>query len=434
MALSFGTTASADDFTVGSEAEPTVDVVLAPASKGAQEFDSRVSSIFGQHVQLTSADGAERIAWRTTVRRSAEGWGGRIDTRFLRWDVPTTSWRLPEHAAAPDRIQRNIVVADLVETGRDLAAELSRPGSAVRRVLSDLDVPQQQRQPLEDALKDLGSRIVDQSNTLDAVRTRLQQLQQTVGSIGSPDVHALPGRLEELVRLVEIGLDTGNGGLPMRLHGSGARSLSSLQIQSVLYDRRIGKDGGAVPTHALTLLEEPESHLHPQACLELGALLLSIPGQMVASTHSPHLVSTVATSSLRLVRQVNGRTVVRDLNPVQAAAGTPTALRLDVSVVEWEKIKRLVERPFGEILFAHGIVIGDGASERAFIPYLLSHAFGAGSAGICVVDPNGMTNAKPPIKYAEAADIPCIVFLDGDSQGRKDEKSLPDYASVACCK
>lgn len=243
------------------------------------------------------------------------------------------------------RVHRWALAADLVDAGRDLAAELLRPGSAIRRVLEELDVPQAERATLEGDLQELGTRIVRQSGTLAAVRSRLIALEHAVGGIGTPEVNALPGRLEELVRMIEVALDTGSGGLPMRLHGSGARSLTSLQIQSVLYERRLGRDGSDLPTHPVTLLEEPESHLHPQACFDLGALLHAIPGQVVASTHSSHLVTVAPTESLRLVRCVGGETIVQDLNPVDAATTTPAALRVGVSVVEWEKLKRFDRAP-----------------------------------------------------------------------------------------
>jgi len=423
-----GVIADRDDFTVGSDIEPEIDIVIAPGGDGASGFDPRVIELFGTNVQLVSAAGDQRIAWRTTVTRSAEGWGARASSRFLAFDAATNDWRPVTGQAEVGRNHRNALSADLVSTGRDLAAELSRPGSAIRRVLDDLEVPDDLRAPLEAALQELGGRIVDESAALGAIRDRLGALGKAVGGVGDPDVSALPGRLEELVRMIEIALDTGSGALPMRMHGSGARSLTSLQVQSVLYDRRIGRDGSDFPTHPVTLLEEPEAHLHPQACFDLADLLDSIPGQVLVSTHSSHLVSVAEPSAIRLIRHVSGATQVHDMSPVDGLSTRPPALRLDVAAAEWEKIKRFVERPFGEVLFASAIVIGDGASERAFLPYLLRHALGLRGAEVCVVDPGAMSQSDPLIKYAEAAGIPCVAFLDADQQGRDDEKSMRPYA------
>jgi putative ATP-dependent endonuclease of OLD family len=327
----------------------------------------------------------------------------------------------PEH--------RHVLAADLVETGRDLAAEMTRRGSAIRRVLDQLEVPDDDRAILEEDLHALGDRIVQKSATLAAVRTGLQVLQSAVAGIGKPEVLALPGRLEELVRMIEVALDNGGGELPMRLHGSGARSLASFQVQGVLYDRRLGKDGTSTPIHPLTLIEEPEAHLHPQACFELEPLLSAIPGQVLATTHSSHLVATAETNCLRLVRSVAGAVEVQDLNPIDSLPTTPPARRIEFAAVEWEKIKKYVERPFGELLFANAIVVGDGATERAFLPYLLKHALGGEAAGVCVVDPGGMSKAGTIVKYAEAVGVPCFLFVDCDEQGREDQASLRAYAT-----
>lgn len=374
LALACGSVpADGDDFTVGISASPTIDLVLAPAGE-QQSFDDRIAALFGNRVQLLSADGAQRIAWRTTISRSAEGWGGRAESRFMTYDVGTQAWVLPSNAPTLDRSQRGAISADLMSNGRDIAAELSRPGSAIRRILSDLDVPSAERDELQDDLQALSARIVDSSAALAAVRERLKELEQAVAGIGQPTMSPLPARLEELARTVEIALEnTGAGPLPMRLHGSGARSLASLQVQSVLYDRHLGRDGSDLRTHPLTLAEEPEAHLHPQACFDLVGLLERMSGQVVVSTHSSHLVTVAPTEALRLVRQEGGRTVLRDLHPVDDEPTTPRVLRVNLAAEEWEKLKRLVERPFGELLFASAVVVGDGASEGSCRTCFVTH-------------------------------------------------------------
>lgn len=261
IALACGSAhAERDDFTMGSTTPPQIDLVLAPDGN-SDLFDDRVREIFGTQVQPTPS-GGERVAWRTTIGPSAEGWGARAERRFLTYDVASSSWAPATGAAEVLPRHIRVVSADVTPTGRDLALEVTRPGSAIRRVLDDLEVDETARAVLETELEDLGGRIVQSSSSLAAVRQRLDALTAAVHGLGDPRVSALPGRLEELVRLIEIALDTGAGPMPMRLHGSGARSLASLQVQSVLYARRLGKDGTDFPVLPVTLIEEPEAHLH----------------------------------------------------------------------------------------------------------------------------------------------------------------------------
>ena len=49
-------------------------------------------------------------------------------------------------------------------------------------------------------------------------------------------------------------------------------------------------------------LEEPETHLHPQAARTLWTHVRALPGQKIVTTHSPYFVQHVPFRDLRLVR------------------------------------------------------------------------------------------------------------------------------------
>ena len=415
-----------DDFTVGIQAQPEVDLIVAPAppvsNTDDDEFSTSVARLFGDSVQSLSEEPArERIAWRTTVSPSAEGMGARADARILTFDARSSVWAQRSDAQLLTRTQRSILSVDLINTGRDLLDELNRRGSSIRRILSDLEIPGSQSAALEERLLDLSKSILGESETLKSVRSALDDLHKAVGSIGSPSLNPLPANLDELARLISIGLDTGNGPLPMRLHGAGSRSLASLQVQGVLYDRRLGRDGTALRPSPITLVEEPEAHLHPQAAMELAALLGSLQGQKVVTTHSAHLITSVDHSSVRLLRTGKANIEVIDLGPASSlATATHRAFRPDLHADEIEKLKRLVERPFGELIFATAMVLGDGATERAFLPAVIRHALGGKAHGICVVDPGSLNNelATAAVKFAQMTSTPWVLFADSDVDGQ----------------
>jgi len=427
-----GLAAELDDLTVSSSAEAEIDIVIAPApptSESAEDvFDPAVAQRLEPGVQVLREEPLrERFAWRTTIRRSNEGLGARAEMNVLTFDAAHQDWVLTATSRSLGREQRSLFAVDLVETRRDLVEELTRRGSAIRRVLSDLEVADETREEIEAELATLSAEIVEKSATLNAIRQSLQELEDLVGNIGVPALSPLPVRLEELARSVAIDLDTGGGALPIRMHGSGARSLASLQVQGVLYDRRLGKDGPALRPHPLTLIEEPEAHLHPQANLELVGLLSRLTGQVVASTHSSHLVTAVEPRAIRLVRHQAGTSVVIDLGPARIeSATTHRALRASTHSSEMEKLRRLVERPFGELLFASAIVVGDGATERAFLPIVIRHALSSKAHGVCVVDPESMKSdlARAAIKFAKLAEIPWLLFSDNDGPGKADAQSI----------
>lgn len=420
-----GRVADVDDFTVGSTAEPEIDVILAPSppssSTDEEAFDDDAARLMGGDVQTISENPfRERFAWRTHVRRSAEGLGARSEFKILTFDSVGGVWVERAGAKNLGRDARGLVASDLVNTGRDLMEELGRRGSGVRKVLSDLDVDNVTREDLESRLAELGGAIVGGSRTLASVSKSLEALNRAVGSIGPPGINPIPITLEELSRSLSIELDSGRGSLPIRMHGAGARSLASLQVQGVLYDRLLGADGGSLRPHPVTLVEEPEAHLHPQAASELPHLLQSMRGQVIASTHSSQVVTSSAPRSIRLLREEGGPLVVVDLGPAASdAPGTPRPFRPSLHTQEMEKLKRLAERPFGEILFASAIVVGDGATERGFLPPLLRHALGAKAHGVCVIDPESMSSpmASAVAKFANLVGLSWCLFADSDPSG-----------------
>ena len=231
----------------------------------------------------------------------------RSDRALLVFDQTSRSWQQPQNVTSLSVDQRSLIAADLVETGRDLVEELDRRGSPIRRILDDLDIAAGRRTELEDGLRELGGEIITSSGSLAALQVAFESLSRSVDTMGLPSLQPLPIRLEELARSVSIDLDTGNGGLPVRFHGAGARSLTSMQVQGVLYDRRLGRDGPALRPHPISLIEEPEAHLHPQAQFELPMLLDHIQGQVIVSTHSTHFVSVVDPRSIRLLRRSGAR-------------------------------------------------------------------------------------------------------------------------------
>jgi putative ATP-dependent endonuclease of OLD family len=414
--------ADRDDLTVAGPDEATIDIVLAPEPMDATDetFVDRVARRLGTVQYLSETPVRERFGWRTHIRRSAEGFGVRADHYLLVFDDGSQSW-VEQDSRSATHEQRSIVEADLVETRRDLVEELGRRGSPVRRVLDDLEVSAAVREDLEAELSGLSDRIVGASGSLEAIRLALEILREAVDAVGTPRLQPLPLRLEELARSVSIDLDTGSGSLPMRFHGAGARSLASLQVQSVLYDRRLGRDGVALLPHPVSLIEEPEAHLHPQAQFELPGLLSRIRGQVIVSTHSAHLATVSEPRSLRLLQQRDGSLRAVDLRPAETDdLANERARRPSLHVEEMEKLRRLVERPFGELLFASAVVLGDGATERSLIPPLARHRMGARAHGLCVVDPGSMgsEHAVAVIKFANLVGLPWILLADADDDGQ----------------
>ena len=223
-------------------------------------------------------------------------------------------------------------------------------------------------------------------------------------------------------------------------------------------------------------LEEPETHLHPQATRSLCAGILSLSGQKLITTHSPFFVQHVPFQDLRLVQMTATGTKVSWL-PRAFSASVPHVPALDEAVkkrhnlLEYESTTELLtvkgvlddttyrelltcfpdrqevqvalkelkarsieyvsdqeladletwaRRIRGEIFFARQWLLVEGQCE-----YLLLHALGDAMGydldrnGIAVIDFQNNGAPAPFAALARALDIPWLALIDGDNRGKQ---------------
>ena len=211
-----GTRPERDDLTVGSPDPAEIEVVLAPraASAGSVDaapsdmdnpdddsasdevFDLELRRILGEELALVSDTPVrQRFAWRTTISLTGEGSGARSQWHVLAYNAAHDSWQATEKPLS--RAVRNLVYAEMVDTRRDLDAELRQRGTAIRRILNNLQVPEDDRENLEQQLAELGADILQHSDTLRGLRGSLDALSRYVDALGEARVDPVPRTLEE---------------------------------------------------------------------------------------------------------------------------------------------------------------------------------------------------------------------------------------------
>lgn len=433
-----GETPSTDDLSHGLDTESEqcfIDVELAPVDEDSHrvgEFPVEESKVLAQAQNMgTDDEPEERFAWRTILVPSKEGHGPRATRSPLVKVRGASGWTEPTVHQSLSRESHNLIESVLIHPGRDLDKELRTRGTPANRLLKDLDIPDEEKHTLEARAAKLSSEIMSASSRLADMQQTLHSIATQSDTVGTPSIAALPQSLDEVGSSVEISLATTNDSLPLRFHGSGARSLSSLMIHGAMYRQLLGADGTDLRPHPVSLVEEPEAHLHPAAQADLAHQLSTLPGQVIATTHSSHTVTYAPPESIRLLRRAQGILRVKDLMFEAESSYIPDEKRWLQD--ELEKMLRLVERPFGELLFADAVVIPDGATERALLPPILKYVLGPRSAGILVVDPMSMSNAKPLAKFLRRTSTPCLLFADSDEKGRLDAKSIVDMGTDEYC-
>jgi putative ATP-dependent endonuclease of the OLD family len=364
---------------------------------------------------------------------------------------------------------------------RDVEDEFSSRSQFWGRLLKAMEIPI----PLENRVQ----RVLDLLNKkLLKADPRLSQIANTLSGAtrvaardrqGSVDLRLVPLKSWDLLSKAEIILrnEPDWPWLPLGKHGQGVQSLSVIFLFQAFVEHLLADlyEANSVPVLAL---EEPETHLHPQAARTLWAHVSALPGQKLITTHSPYFVQHVPFRDLRLVRLTERGTEVcwlppsfsvalphiADLDPVVAGSGgklvydralgaltifdklgepmyrellacygthpdrqsVTSALRdlkdrslLFMSDDELRALETFARRIRGEIFFARRWMLVEGQAE-----YLLVHALARAMGydldeyGVAVIDAVNNGNPETFASLARALSIPWLAVFDGDPAGR----------------
>jgi putative ATP-dependent endonuclease of OLD family len=264
--------------------------------------------------------------------------------------------------------------------------------------------------------------------------------------------------------------------LPLQRHGQGMQSLSVIFLFQAFVDHLLTELYEPESTPVLAL-EEPETHLHPQAARTLWSHVSRLPGQKIITTHSPYFVQYVPFRDLRVVRLTDNGTEIRWLPP-SFSSRVPHILGLDAEVAasggllsydrasqtltvngkleetayrglltcyadhadravvhgvlrqlrdrsclyipdeELRALETFARRIRGEIFFARRWVIVEGQAE-----YLILHGLGRGLGydldehGVSVIDAKNNGSPETFAALARALGIPWLAVFDGDTSG-----------------
>ena len=365
---------------------------------------------------------------------------------------------------------------------RDVDDEFSPRSQFWGRLLKAMEIPS--------ALESKVQRVLDLLNRkLLQADPRLAQIARTLSGAtrvaardrdGSVDLRLVPLKSWDLLSKAEIILrnEPDWPWLPLQRHGQGVQSLSVIFLFQAFVEHLLAElyEADSAPVLAL---EEPETHLHPQAARTLWAHINALPGQKIVTTHSPYFVQYVPFRDLRLVRLTDNGTEVRSL-PSSYSARIPHVAALDAVVagsgglIEYDRAAELLtvhgkieQKPYRDLLTCYGshadravihgvlrdlhdrslLFISDEElrsletcarrirgeiffARRWFIvegqaDYLLVHAiarelgYNLDEHGVAVIDAKNSGNPATFAALARALDIPWLSVFDGDGAGHQ---------------
>lgn len=211
---------------------------------------------------------------------------------------------------------------------------------------------------------------------------------------------------------------TANESLPSSHNGLGYKNLIKMEFLLAAFARDVEKRGVAcVP---LLLIEEPESHMHPQMQTAFATYLEKFLGkfsnvqiQTFLTSHSAHIANTMEFAKVRYAQKSNAGVIYKNLNTfAQANSDNVNFIRKYLTLTKCD------------LFFADKAIFVEGASERLLLPDMIEKCeatgvFGSGkyplSAQYYALIEIGGAYAHKFIPFIEFLGVPCLILTDLDS-------------------
>ncbi len=394
---------------VAKDREINIDLLIRPTDDFGEIIDTfREGSfwieLWGEGVSQDDNEN-EFVAIRTQVKWDSARGEYITKRNFIDWQEDPDKWTQTKITGSVSSSQIEPLALFLLDAKRDIKDELQNRSSFWFKLVSDLDLRDEDIEKFEKILTHLNEEIISGCGVLVHVQDHLNDIYKTLGgNDGSVSIMPIPRHLRDMSRGIDISYAT-NGAqtFPLTRHGMGTRSLAAvLTFRAYTTWRQLSAEDDKV--HPMLALEEPESHLHPQAQRALFTQIEDIPGQRIISTHSPYIASQAKVTQLRHFRKNGAKTEITqlDLNMV----GPDDIL----------KINRMVLNTRGELLFARALVLFEGEqTEDQALPIFAERYWGQhpNSLGITMIGVGGRLYL-PFLLLANSYQIPWYIFSDGE--------------------
>ena len=337
-----------------------------------------------------------------------------LERRFLKdWQKDAAKWedsKAVEKVAAVSAQQIEPLSVYLLDAKRDIAEDLRTRSSFWNKMVEEHGLSAEDVKRIEEDLSEINKDIVESSDVLTHIQSHLKNFHETLScDEDSVSITPLARHLRDLSRGMDVVLST-RGAPPFPLHqqGMGTRSLGTFFTFWAFTTWR-QKQASSSAVHPMMAMEEPETHLHPQAQRSLFRQIKRMPGQRIISTHSPYICGQSAIAHIRHFSKQAEETLVCRID-----LGTGEKKLTDEDL---RKIDRQVMNTRGDMLFARALVFFEGETEEQAVPDFAEKHWGKhpNDLGYGFVGVGGKGNYLPFLRMAESFKIPWFIFSDGEA-------------------
>ena len=384
------------------------------------EFEDKWFTVFTVERIGIDADGNQFLAFRTVVeenliRKTYKKKQYLIDEWGDFYNETDGDWYTKEYNSELSFYFDEIPFFYL-DANRDILDDLKNKTSFLGKILSSINYNPEDKEIIESLIKDLNNETIGRSDVLINLQSTLEELDTAMDNPQNTiDIAPFTKKLRDLNK----GLRINYSQFSMEYHGMGTRSWSSLLILKafILQNKKLADDN-QVAYFPILAIEEPESHLHPNAQKKLYSQINHIVGQKLVATHSSYIAGSAKLKEIRSVIKGENSTTIGKI------------FESDLTSEEIRKIHRQVINTRGELYFAKVIILCEGETEEQALPILLKKHLGKSTIelGVDIVGIDGGGNYFPFIYFAEKLNIKWLIMSDGESgiikKLKKDFKKL----------
>lgn len=401
------------------ERKAIIDVLIVSTdSKNIETatFDDTWFEHFGEFRSEFALDLKQFVALRTVISFDLLKGDYEIERRSLiEW--PQSDLMEEYGNYKKSRVTEKVIQAIPVfymDAKRDIATEMRDKSSYWGKLVADVGLNKEDIDAIENTLDSINETIIDKSAVLKHLVDRLNKITETVSSDkDSIKINPVSRKIRDLNRGIDISFkDQESESFPISSHGMGTRSwITYLTLTAYITWKTEQMKVESLPYHPFILLEEPESHLHPQAQRHIFKQMNDMSGQKIISTHSPVIVGQADISTVRQIYKEKGCSNVHFIDM--------TAFEKDKK--QLQRIRQEIFKTRGDLLFARALILCEGETEELAIPMFFKkyYGFDCFEVGINIIGVGGSGKYFPFLKIAKDFNIKYFIFSDGEPQTRK---------------